>query len=264
MKTSFRGKRFAVAFLSLGVVLGAGCNKSLPDDGANAKLMHFDNMNRVRYIEIFVVGGDPLKGGLRANVYNTSLVPGFDPTKANRDSAPQAYVEGVNTEQIKKQFNAYAVKINGPKLWMLDWFDIPLGNTQELNGMKIPWCAELQLTPEKLVKMGKEGYIPTTIERKSKIGYNKGTLVFLIDDTEGNTWIMKGFELGMTPRWTYEQFAADPASKFQKLPTGWKYRTKVLDQDLILVPETGVATIMPDEFFNVYDKTGPGYSNYKP
>ena len=26
----------------------------------------------------------------------------------------------------------------------------------------------------------------------------------------------------------------------------------------------GVATIMADEFFNVYDKTGPGMSNYKP
>jgi hypothetical protein len=31
-----------------------------------------------------------------------------------------------------------------------------------------------------------------------------------------------------------------------------------------MIPETGIATIMPDEFFNVYDKTGPGYSNYKP
>ena len=26
----------------------------------------------------------------------------------------------------------------------------------------------------------------------------------------------------------------------------------------------GVATIIPDEFFNIYDKTGPGMSNYKP
>ena len=38
----------------------------------------------------------------------------------------------------------------------------------------------------------------------------------------------------------------------------------VLDTDLLLVAETGVATIMPDELFNVYDKTGPGYSSYKP
>ena len=28
--------------------------------------------------------------------------------------------------------------------------------------------------------------------------------------------------------------------------------------------ETGTARIMPDDLFNVYDITGPGYSNYKP
>jgi hypothetical protein len=39
---------------------------------------------------------------------------------------------------------------------------------------------------------------------------------------------------------------------------------QTLDQDLIEVPESGVATIMADEFFSVYDKTGPGMSNYKP
>jgi hypothetical protein len=32
----------------------------------------------------------------------------------------------------------------------------------------------------------------------------------------------------------------------------------MLYQDLKLVPETEIATIMPDEMFNVCDKTGPG------
>jgi len=112
--------------------------------------------------------------------------------------------------------------------------------------------------------MGKVGYKPTTIARESAFGYNKGKTVFLIDDADGNTWIMKGFELSLHPRWTYEEFAKDPASHFKQLPPGWKFRTKVLDQDLILEPASGSATIMPDEFFNVYDKMGPGYSNYKP
>ena len=66
------------------------------------------------------------------------------------------------------------------------------------------------------------------------------------------------------PQYSYEEFAASLPGRFKQLPPGWKFRTRVLDQDLILVPETGVATIMPDEFFNVYDKTGPGYSSYKP
>jgi len=51
---------------------------------------------------------------------------------------------------------------------------------------------------------------------------------------------------------------------YQKLPEGWKVRVKTLEEDLIEKPEGGVATIMKDEFFNVYDKTGPGMSNYTP
>lgn len=88
--------------------------------------------------------------------------------------------------------------------------------------------------------------------------------MYLIDDADGNTWIMKGYELGIKATHTFEQLSADPASYFKKLPMGWKFRTKLLEQDLKLVPETGIATIMPDEMFNVYDKTGPGYSSYRP
>lgn len=238
-----------------------GC-KSLPDDGAHTQTKRFDHLNQVRYLEVFVVGGNALTGHLVANVYNTTFAPSVD--LATKDSAPQAYAESLNTDAIKSQFDAFGAAINGPKQWMLDWVDIPLGAEQDINGLKIPWCAELHLTKSQLKEMGKFAYVSTTIARKSAFGMNKGTRVFLIDDADGNTWVMKGFEQGLHPRWTYDEFAADPASHFQKLPPGWKYRTEILDKDLILIPETGVATIMPDEFFNVYDKTGPGYSNYKP
>jgi hypothetical protein len=103
-----------------------------------------------------------------------------------------------------------------------------------------------------------------TIARKSGLGWNKGTQVLLLDDDAGNTWVMKGFQLGLEPKHTYEQFVAAGAGNFKKLPAGWQFRVKVLDKDLIEVPVTGVATIMPDEFFNMYDKTGPGMTNFKP
>ena len=81
----------------------------------------------------------------------------------------------------------------------------------------------------------------------SSVGWNKGTKVVLLDDPEGNTWIMKGFELGIKPKHTYEQFLAAGESNFKKLPAGWKFRIKVLDKDYVETPETGVATIMVDE-----------------
>jgi len=56
---------------------------------------------------------------------------------------------------------------------------------------------------------------------------------------------------------------AGPAN-FKKLPPGWKARVATLKEDNLEKPEGGIATIMSDEFFNVYDKTGPGMSNSKP
>jgi len=255
----------SMAVLSLGIclcALMAGCAQ-LPDDGANAKPAHYTDLNKVRYVELFIVGGNGITGNMLINIYNTITVPGFDP-KTNKDSAPQAWVESLNTEEMKKQFGALGAAVNGPKLLMLDWMDLPLGVQREFNGKSVPWVALLHLTKDEVKELGKFHYKPTTVERKSKFGINKGTLAFLIDDADGNTWVMKGFQVGMKPEYTFEDFAARGASMFKELPPGWKFRSKVLDQDLVLVPATGVAMIMPDEFFNVYDRTGPGYSNYKP
>jgi len=100
--------------------------------------------------------------------------------------------------------------------------------------------------------------------RNSGIGWNKGTEVFLLDDADGNTWIMKGFQLGLAPQHTYEECMSKGEAMFTQLPPGWKVRVKTLEMDLIERPENDVATIMADEHFNVYEKTGPGRTDYKP
>ena len=245
-----------------GLVALTGC-KSLPNDGAHAQTKRFDHLNQVRYLEIFLVGGDFITGNLYGRCYNTTFAPSFDPA-TSRDSAPQAYAEGLNLDAIKKQHNALGATLNGPKEWMLDWIEIPLGTEREFNGKMIPWCADLDLKGVNLKKWGKVPYESLHIARKSAFGYNQGTTVFLIDDPDGTTWVMKGFQLGLEPRWTYEEYLKNRDSLYKQLPPGWKLRTKVLDQELIMIPQSGIATIMPDEFFNVYDKTGPGYSNYHP
>ena len=125
----------AALLVTVAVFLG-GCSK-LPDDGANAKMATVTHLNKVRYLEVFVIGGNGITGKLIANVYNTSLKPGFD-GDVTKDSAPQAWAEGLNTEEIKKQNKALAASINGPKLWMIDYFDIPTWVDRVFNGQTIP------------------------------------------------------------------------------------------------------------------------------
>lgn len=233
----------------------------VPNDSASVKLMHFENVRANQYTEIFVIGGNPISGDLHAGVYNTIGLNGY--TKTNKDSSPTPLVAAINTEAAAKQLDVLNVHINGPKLWMLDWIDVPVGKEREFGNLHARWVADVDLKGIDLKDPSAGGYRKTTVERKTKFGYLKGRPAFLIDDAEGNTWIMKGMNLGLKPTQSYET-AKDLGSRLTKLPPGWKFRVAVLPEDLVLIPATGTAQIMPDELFNVYDITGPGYSNYKP
>jgi len=244
--------------LALGTLL-TGC-ASLPKDNENVQIKHFENLHATRFAEVFLVGGNGLTGHLKVSVYNTTYLNGYN--ESNKDSAPEALCEAFNPEQVKKENHVLGTKFNGPKCWMLDWIDVPMGVERDFCGLKGRWCAAANFSGGKK-SLSMPPYHPNNVARKSKFGYNKGTTVHLIDDTDGNTWIMKGFEVGIKPAMSYEEASATLANRVQ-LPPGWKFRNKVLEQDLVLIPETGIAIIMPDNLFNIYDKTGPGYSDYKP
>lgn len=232
------------------------------DDGAGAKSGRFDNMHKTRFIEIFLAHPDAKTGKLAAECYNSMFTAKGIP--ASKDTAPQALVEGLDFAKMKSDYGVGGASLNGPKVWLPDWTEIDMGVERDFNGIKASWVAQLNMGDNAGGVAESTPYKPMTIARKSGLGWNKGTTVLLLDDAEGNTWIMKGFQLGLKPQHTYEQFVAAGADNYKKLPPGWKFRIKTLEKDYIEVPVTGVATIMPDEFFNIYDKTGPGMSNYKP
>ncbi len=230
-------------------------------DGAGAKTLRFENMHQVRFIEIFLACRDPKTGKMVAPCYNSMYTSKATP--ASKNTAPQGQVEGLDYEKIAKETGVLKASLNGPKLWLPDWVEVAVGKEREFNGMTLGWCAQLEL-PEKGGLGEDSPYEPMKIARKSKWGWKKGTTTMLLDDPEGNTWILKGFQLGLNPKQTYDEFLAAAQGNFKKLPPGWKVRVTTLEKDVIEIPETGVATIMTDELFNVWDKTGPGMTNYKP
>jgi hypothetical protein len=231
-------------------------------DGAGAKSGRVESMHKTRFIEIFLAHRDAKSGKLVAECYNTMFTPKGIP--ASKDTAPQTLVEGLDFAKMKTDYGVLGASLNGPKIWTSDWTEIDMGVERDFNGIKATWVAQLSMGDNTGGVAETTPYKPMTIARKSAVGWNKGTTVLLLDDADGNTWLMKGFQLGLKPQHTYEQFVAAGAGNFKKLPPGWKFRIKTLEKDLIEKPEGGVATIMADEFFNVYDKTGPGMANYKP
>jgi hypothetical protein len=74
---------------------------------------------------------------------------------------------------------------------------------------------------------------------------------------------MKSFSLITHPDQNFAEIAS--LGSRLKPPAGWKFRSVVLEQDLILTPDKdGVAHITQDDFGNTYDRAGGPYSNYKP
>lgn len=233
--------------------------KTLPDDGAGATLKHFDNTRATRYTEVFLIGGDPMAKKLEGNVYNTY---GLNDTEHTGDSSPDKLLANVDLDESKAQYDLLGAFLNGPRLWTLDWIEVPSGAQRDFNGLKAAWVGKVDLSGMNLQDKGGTAYKPTTIERRTEFGFSKGKHVFILDDPEGKSWVMKSASLVVDPGQKFD-LLKDLGNRL-KPASGWRFRAQVLEEDLILKPESGIAGIVQDELGNTYDLTGPGYSNYQP
>lgn len=237
----------------------AGCAKALPKDGTGATVQHFDGLRAMRYCEVFLIGGDPLSDDLQAAFYNTTDLNNANP----RDTCPQALWDKVDAQALKKQYNMLGVFKNGPRFWATDWIELPVGAMRSFDGLEARWMGHVQLP--KGVKLGKKGssaYKPTTVARKSEMGFVKGKPVFILEDPEGTPWVMQAYSLIVDPNLTYNDLQ-NLGSKL-KLAPGWKFRTKILDQDLTIRAVEGKARIVQDDLENTYDACFASACSHKP
>lgn len=230
----------------------------LPQDDADPKLMRFEGNRGNRYTEIFLIGGDAAAGQLVAGVYNTA---GLNDPGGTGDTSPQALVDHVDVDALKEQYGVLAAFKNGPRLSCLDWSEVMVGKERDFMGLKARWVMWLDV-PEEMRAHHSAAYRAITGKRDTRLGVNAGSPVFLLDDPDGNTYCMKSASLIADPDQTYESLTN--LGGRLKPPPGWRFRTQVLERDLVLTPDNGAVIITQDELGNTYDRVGGGYSNYKP
>ena len=234
---------------------------SIADDGRMLKVKEFRNVRGARYAEIFLIEDSPSSAGeRRGQVYNTT---GLNDAERTGDSAPQALVGKIDIQGLKRKYGTVGAFLNGPRQWTLDWIHVPSGVERDFDGLKAAWVALVAIPRGMdLKERGATAYKPTTVERKTDFGFDKGKALFILDDSAGNTWIMKSMGLIVDPNQRFEELEA--LGERLKLPPGWKFRVAVPDRELILKPESGVAGIVQDDLGNTYDLSGPGYGNFTP
>lgn len=130
-------------------------------------------------------------------------------------------------------------------------------------GLQARWMGEVQLPKGvNLHKKGSSAYKPTTVARKSQMGFAKGQPVFILESPDGMPWVMQAYSQIVDPNLTYA--VLQTLDTKLKLAPGWKYRVKVLDQDLTIRAVNGHARIVQDDLENTYDASFETACSYKP
>jgi hypothetical protein len=136
-----------------------------------------------------------------------------------------------------------------------------VGKDRDFTGLEARWVMWLNV-PRELVTHESVAYKPITGKRDTRLGVNAGSPVFLLDDPDGNTYCMKSASLIVDPGQTYDSLQ-DLGGRLEPA-AGWKFRTEVLQEDLVLTPGDSGVIITQDELGNTYDRVGGAYSNYTP
>jgi hypothetical protein len=260
---AFTRKEYVIATVKLAgclfiaASLLTGC-ASLPKDDAQLTEIKFDGLMGNRYTEILLVFGNAVTGNYMAGVYNTV---GLNSPDGKGDSSPAAILDKIDMEKVKDDNDALSTVKNGPRLWTIDYLGVRAGKESNFQGLKARWVMWFPIPDE--IREGKDlSYAVMHAKRDTSMGIRKGSRAYILDDPQGNSWVMKSASLIKDPNQKFEDLK-NLGSRL-KLPPGWKFRSPILEQDLVFMTDNGNTQITQDEIGNTYDRVGGPYSNYKP
>ena len=232
----------------------------VPDDNAQLTEIKFENLMGSRYTEILVVWGNALTKDFTAGVYNTIGLNGANPAGGG-DSSPASILDRIDMKQVQKDNGALSTVKNGPRFWTVDHVGVKAGKERDFQGLKAHWVMWFPIPDE--IRQGKDlSYQVMHAKRDTTMGINAGSRAYILDDPDGNSWVMKSASLIKDPNQKLEDLK-DLGSRLVP-PSGWKFRSAILEQDLAFMTDNGKTMITQDELGNTYDRVGGPYSNYRP
>ncbi len=195
-------------------------------------------MRGVRYGEVLGIfaRNDELEG----EVYGTQMI----------NDCPQDLWDKLDATEIAKDLGALFVKLNGPRYWVLDGLGSKTVTIEpvmrEFGGIMMRRIATIPL--------GKEPagvpYMVRNVNRGAVFFWDAGKTVYELIDTEGRYFVMQAYCVGVDKTLT-EATLSGLGSRLN-LPEGWTFRTRVLDEELVIDTSDHLATVVQDELENTY------------
>jgi hypothetical protein len=93
-------------------------------------------------------------------------------------------------------------------------------------------------------------YTERKVDRRVSMFFDAGSAVYELIDPDGLPYVMQAYCTAVDPALN-ESSLADLGQRLA-LPTGWSFRTRVLQEELIVDTSQSVATVLQDELQNSY------------
>jgi len=202
-----------------------------------------DNMRGARYGEIFVITGH--LNHIRGSVYNT----------LGLNDCPQEQWNALDPDEIKKEANARAIVMNGPRYFLMDKSKIALenpGDVASFGGLQFRKLATIRIPLTSMIGgIKRKPYTEHTIERSTTYVFSAGKPVYELVAPDGTVYVMQSYAQIVDPTLS-ETSLATLASRLT-LPEQWHYRVRTLDQEYVM-QATGEVQVIQDDLENTYQR----------
>jgi len=191
-----------------------------------------------RYGEVLAVFAEGDR--FSAHVYGTQLL----------NDCPQELWESLDGPSIARELGALMVKLNGPRYWMIDGLGSkgqPIEPVlHDFNGILMRRIAVVDLG----TNPAQVPYTVRHVDRKAIFFFDEGSTVHELVDPDGLTYVMQAYCVGVDPALTESGLAG--LGERLDLPVGWTFRSRILEDELIVDTSETVATVLQDELENTY------------
>jgi hypothetical protein len=198
-----------------------------------------------RYCEIIPIFRS--RATLYVEVYNTLSL----------NKCPAELWNALDEETLKKEYGAMAVRINGPRYWVLNEMEgrgaTAEGKTADFGGIEMTQRAILE---SKIWKgtVGDASYTANEVQRTTTFTYYAGNMVYELTSPDGDVYRMQSYSQAKDPALTIEDL--ESLGERLDMPEGWSYQARVLGETSELKAD-GLAVVVTDEFQNTYQKAAP-------
>ena len=229
--------------LSLGVnLIAENANAQATQQKAPVFEISVSNLRNQRYCEVLYGKRNWL--AFEVKVFNTQGL----------NLCPEEQWKTLSKEAIAKANDASFVLLNGPRYWTMDEIQAAgstVNNVKEsFGGIEMNLRAVVKLGLFKQL-IGSKQYSPNEITRTTNFIYRTGSTVYELTSPAGEVYVMQSYSQIINLTLSMKDLTA--LDQQLKMPVGWTYKSRVLENDLSLVAN-GTAYVLQDNLANSYQR----------